>query len=187
MKRTLAVVVVVAACGDNSKAPLIYKNPPAGGSLRLVRDSASTEASVVLDFVVGDQPLVGYATGFDLPLDHPLVMLGAFIPGTALDPGAAPSATAAAIPSEGPLAGQLVVALSQKAAGTGAVTSDVTLTPGARLFQLRLDRIEPITAGIIFDGTDSRFRLPSGGLRDKAGLAVVDETGVAIGRLEIAP
>ena len=36
------------------------------------------------------QPLTGYSVGFDLPLDDTKVTLGAFTPGTALDPGSAP-------------------------------------------------------------------------------------------------
>jgi hypothetical protein len=185
MKALVLSALVLAACGDNDKGQLVYKDPPKGGALRLVKDPATTGATMVLDFVVGDDPLVGYATGFDLPLDATKVTLGAFTPGTALDPGGAPAATAAAIPMQGPLAGTLVVALSQKASGAGAVTTDATLAPGARLFQLRLDRVEPVTSGVVFDGLDASFHLPSGGLRDRSGLTVVDETRVAIGRLEI--
>ena len=39
--------------------------------------------------------------------------------------------------------------------------------------------------GIIFDGTDPAFVLPSGGLRDRAGNTVVAPADVAIGRLEV--
>jgi len=186
--RALAVIAcLAAACGDNDKAVLHYQDPPPGGSLRLVKNAATTDVSVVLDFVVGDQPLVGYATGFDLPLDDRYVKLAEFTPGTALDPGTAPAATAAAIPTDGPLAHTLVVALSQKATGGGAVATDATLAPGALLLRIRLDRIDPKTAGVVFDGLAPSFRLPSGGLRDRAGLTVVAESAVAIGRLEILP
>jgi hypothetical protein len=187
VRAILAAVCFLAACGDNDKAALYYTDPPAGGALRLVRDPASTDTSVVLDFIVGDQPLVGYSTGFDLPLDAKRVTLKDFTPGTALDPGSAPAATAAAIPSAGPLASNLVVALSQKATGGGAVATNTALAPGALLFKIRLDRVDPKTAGVIFDGLDPSFHLPSGGLRDRAGMTVVAESGVAIGRLEILP
>jgi hypothetical protein len=187
MRFTVVTLCALAACGDNDKAALHYTDPAAGGSLRLVKNPATTETSVVLDFIVGDQPLVGYATGFDLPLDASRVTLKEFTPGTALDPGSAPAATAAALPDKGPLAGNLVVALSQKATGGGAVTTDTELAPGALLFRIRLDRVDPKTAGVVFDGLDPSFHLPSGGLRDRTGMTVVPESGVAIGRLEILP
>lgn len=188
IRRCVIAVLALAACGDDRKAALRYDDPPAGGALRLVKNAASTEASVVLDFVVGEQPLVGYSTGFDLPLDATKVTLGAFTPGTALDPGSAPAAIGAAIPLQGPLANNLVVAVSQKATGGGAVATDAVLAPRALVFQISLDRIDPpTTAGVIFDGLDPEFRLPSGGLRDRTGLTVVAEPDVAIGKLEILP
>jgi hypothetical protein len=189
MIRLLTIVLAAAAvagCGDNITAPLTYKDPPKGGLLRLVKDGKATGEKMLLDLVVGDQQLVGYATGFDLPLDATKVTLAAFAPGTALDPGGAPQAAGAGMPADGPLASMLVVALSQKAAGAGAVPTDATLAPGAVLLQIELDRAEPITPGLVFDGLDSNFHLPSGGLRDRSGMTVVDETQVSIGRLEIA-
>ena len=44
-------------------------------------------------------------------------------------------------------------------------------------------------SGIVFDGTKAGFVLPSGGLRNRAGLTVVDPSGVAIGKLmlELGP
>jgi hypothetical protein len=185
MNRLVVLVIVLAACGDNDKGNLVYKDPPAGGALRLVRDTSSKPDKAVLDLVVGDQPLVGYSTGFDLPMDATKVTLGAFTPATALDPGSAPAASSAAIPADGPLAGNLVVALSQKASGTGAIATDATLAPGTRLLQLELDRAEPIMSGVVFDGTSPDFKLPSGGLRDRAGNTVVGEADVAIGKLFI--
>lgn len=189
MKRIVLIValgmVVLAACGDNDKGNLVYKDPPAGGALRLVRDKSSTNAKAVLNLVVGDGALTGYTTGFDLPLDATKVALGNFTPFTALDPGSAPQAASASIPADGPLANNLVVGLSQKSSGTGAIATDTTLAPGTKLLQLELDRSEPIMAGVVFDGTAPDFALPSGGLRDRAGNTVVDQTGVAIGKLYI--
>lgn len=181
----LILVTLAGACGDDSKGTLVYVDPPKGGALRLVRDKASKADKAILDFVVGDQPLVGYATGFDLPLDATKVTLANFTTATALDPGSAPAAASAAIPTDGPLAANLVVALSQKANGTGAVPSDASLAPGTQLLQIELDRATPIKSGVVFDGTAKDFALPSGGLRDRAGNTVVDETGVSIGKLEI--
>ncbi len=185
MKRLVMVAVALAGCGSN-KALLEYKDPPAGGLLRLVKDKTATVDHMLLDFVVGDQPLVGYATGFDLPVDATKVELVAFTPGSALDPGQAPQATNWALPTDGPLAGNIVVALSQKASGAGAVATDAQLAPGAQLFQIELDRAEPVKRGVVFDGLASSFVLPSGGLRDRLGTQVVMEAQVSIGRLEIA-
>ena len=181
MKR-IALILVFAACGDND-APVTYTNP-SGGQLRLVRNQASTEG-IVLDFVVGSQPLVGYSTGFDLPLRPGQVVVTQFTPGSALDPGLQPPAAAAAIPFYGPLANNLVVAQSQKASGAGAVPNDAMLAPGAVLFTLQLDVAAGASPGVVFDGTAKEFTLPSGGLRDKVGNTVVDPTNVAIGKLEI--
>jgi hypothetical protein len=177
-------LVLLAACGGDD-APLEYTNPSSGGALRLIKGKGSTSKSVVLDLVVGDQPLTGYATGFDLPLDASKVTLARFSPGTALDPGSDPVAAQAVVSETGPLAGMLVTAQSQKAAGTGAVTTDTELLPKTVLFTLQLDLIEGAGAGIVFDGTSADFVLPSGGLRDRAGLTVVEPTGVSIGKLEV--
>lgn len=187
MKRLVMVVMALAGCGDNSKAPLVYKDPPAGGLLRLVKDKAATKDKMLLDFVVGDQQLVGFATGFDLPVDATKIELVAFTPGSALDPGQLPQPVSWALPTDGPLANNIVVALSQKASGAGAVATDAQLAPGAQLFQIEIDRAEPVMAGVVFDGTDPNFVLPSGGLRNRAGTQVVLEPQVSIGKLEIAP
>jgi hypothetical protein len=79
----------------------------------------------------------------------------------------------------------LVAAQSQKAAGTGAIATDTELAPKTVLFTLRLERLPGAAPGIVFDGTAADFVLPSGGLRDRAGLTVVDPSGVAIGKLEV--
>lgn len=179
----LALVHALAACGDD-RPPLEYTNPK-GGALRLVKNKATTGTSVVLDLIVGDEPLTGYSTGFNLPLAPGLVTLAELTPGTALDPGSAPAAALAVVPASGPLAGTLVAAQSQKAAGTGAIATDTELAPKAVLFTVRLDRVPGAAPGIVFDGTAEGFALPSGGLRDRAGLTVVEPSGVAIGKLEV--
>jgi hypothetical protein len=38
---------------------------------------------------------------------------------------------------------------------------------------------------VVFDGTATGFVLPSGGLRNKAGMSVVDASQVKIGKLEL--
>jgi hypothetical protein len=178
------LVHALAACGGDDQPPLEYKDP-AGGALRLVKNKATKGTSVVLDLIVGDAPLTGYSTGFNLPLAPGLVTLAEFTPGTALDPGSAPAAALAVVPTTGPLAGMLVTAQSQKAAGTGAVATDTELAPKTVLFTLRLDLVPGAAPGIVFDGTAEGFSLPSGGLRDRAGLTVVEPSGVAIGKLEV--
>ncbi len=177
--------LALAACGDNNAGgPLVYKNPE-GGALRLVKDKDSTPTSMILDFVVGDQPLTGYATGFDLPLAHNKVILTAFTPGTALDPGTTPVAASGTIGKAGALEDVLFTGQSQKAAGTGAVITDTELAPKTVLYKIQLDVSERATPGIVFDGTAEGFVLLSGGLRDKAGLTVVEAADVAIGKLEV--
>jgi hypothetical protein len=176
-----ALAAAAAACGD----PMLSYTDPTGGALRLVKNPRSTGKAVVLDFVVGDTPLTGYSTGFDLPLDTTRVRLGPATPGTVLNPGSAPVAASAMMPGDGPLRGTLVVGLSQKATGAGAVATDTALPPGTVLYTVELDAVEPRNDGVVFDGTAKAFVLPSGGLRNKAGATVVDAGAVAIGKLEL--
>ena len=185
MKRLALILLVLSACGDNDGPPLQYTNPPKGGKLRLVRNADTSMNYVKLDLVVGDAPLTGYSVGFDLPLDDTLVTFGGMTPLTALDPGTDPVAAKATVPQKGPLAHMLVAGLSQKAAGTGAIATDTELKPGAKLFTIELDLVQNAPAGVVFDGTASDFVLPSGGLRDRAGNAVVAPADVAIGKLEV--
>jgi hypothetical protein len=167
-----ALAVAAAAC-SNPNPDLAYTDPT-GGALRLVKNPASTTKAMVLDFVVGDAALTGYSTGFDLPLDITKVKLGPSTPGTVLSPG-----------SEGPLRGMLVVGLSQKATGAGAIATDTALAPGTVLYTVELDAVEPRDGGVVFDGTAKGFVLPSGGLRNRAGMSVVDASQVKIGKLEL--
>ena len=170
--------------GTGGPLALVYTDPPAG-ALRLVVNPGATGTAMVLDFVVGDAPLTGFSTGFDLPLDTGKITLGAFTPRSALDPGSAPRAAVAVIPTQGPLRGMLVVGQSQKATGTGAVPNDTVLAPNTVLFTVEFDLVVPAQAGVVFDGTPGGFRLPSGGLRNKAGLTIVDSPQVKIGKLEV--
>jgi hypothetical protein len=196
----ITCALALAACGDNTgggaapgantetgpqTATLVYTNP-AGGKLRLIKDPASVDGlTVILDFVVGDDPVTGYATGFDLPLAaQPTVVITSFAPGIALAPGT-PAAARAVIPTSGPLAHNLVTAQSQKVAGPGAVTTDAVLAPGTMLYQLTLTVAPDGHAGVVFDGTAPGYLLASGGLRDKLGTTVVSNREVGIGKLEI--
>ena len=185
MKRLALILLVLAACGDNDGPPLQYTNPPKGGKLRLVQNPDTSTKYIKLDLVVGDAALTGYSVGFDLPLDDTLVSFGGMTPLTSLDPGTDPVAAKATLPAKGPLAHMLVAGLSQKADGTGAVTTDTELKPGAKLFTIELDLVEHAPAGVVFDGTASGFVLPSGGMRDRAGNAVAAPADVAIGKLEV--
>jgi Bacterial Ig-like domain (group 1) len=168
---------------------LSYTDPPAGtGKLRLVKNAKSTTTAVILDLVVsGSDPLVGYAAGFDLPLDDTKIALHGMNAGTALDPGSAPQAARAVLPTAGSMRGVLVVAQSHKASGTGAVADDTSLAPGTVLFSIDLDLLESAAPGVVFDGSAPGYVLPSGGLRDKAGNTVVGAADVAIGKLEVKP
>jgi hypothetical protein len=53
------------------------------------------------------------------------------------------------------------------------------------LYTIELDAVEPRQDGVVFDGTAKGFVLPSGGLRNRAGMTVVDASQVAIGKLEL--
>jgi hypothetical protein len=189
MKRLALAAFLLAACGgddggNNATNPLDYADPPSGGLLRLVKNKdASTKTSVTLNLIVGSQALTGYSTGLDLPMAPGLATFTTFTPGTALDPGSNPPAAQALVPTSGPLAGMLVAAVSQKSAGTGAVQTDASLAPGAVLFSVAFDLVSGASPGVVFDGTASDFVLPSGGLRDRAGLTVVEPKDVAIGKM----
>jgi hypothetical protein len=163
---------------------LVYTDPT-GGKLRLVKNSASTATSAVLDFVVGSGAQTGYASGFNLPLDDTKVKLSGMTPGTALNPGSAPAAANAVLPTSGPLKGVLVAAQSQKASGTGAVTGDTALAAGAVIYTITLDLLDTSAPGVVFDGTASGFVLKSGGLLNKTGTAVVAPADVQLGKLEV--
>jgi len=181
------VATPVTFTAERKPFKLAYADP-AGGKLRLVRNDKSTDASVVLDLVVGAAPLTGYSTGLNLPVDTTRVALdaaAALVPGPLLSPGTNPMAAKALLPSSGPLAGVLVAALSQKASGTGAVSSDTALPAGTVLCTLQLNLIPTGAPGVVFDGGANGFVLPSGGLRDKSGTQLVNAADVAIGKLEV--
>lgn len=183
----LVVVGALAGCGDNIRPMFDYQDPPKGGLLRVVKSHTkpTAQTEVVLDLVVGDQPLTGYSVGLDLPLDRNLAQLGEFLPGTALDPGTSPPAAAASHPKGGPLANTVVLGLSHKATGEGAIATDTTLAAGAVLFTFRLEMAGGAPDGVVLDGTAADFHLPSGGMRDRAGTTVVEAKDVAIGKLDV--
>jgi hypothetical protein len=183
--KALAFILGLAACGDNVKGPISYTDPTAG-KLRLIQGPSPGADTVLLQLVVGDQALTGYSVGFDLPIDDSKVTFRRFTPGTSLSSGASPIAAIGKLVQTGSLAHQLVTAQSQKASGEGAVLTDTTLQPGAVLYGIELDLIKH-AHGVVFDGTASGFVLPSGGMRDRTGTAVVLASEVAIGKLEITP
>lgn len=167
---------------------LAYTDPTTG-IVRLVRNAAaSTETTVVLDLVAVAAPaLPVYAAGFNLPLDVTRATLDPAKPFVlpeklALDPGSAPKAAMASLPSSGPLANHLVTVLSQKATGAGAVATDTAITAGAVLYSIRLTLQPEGAPGVVFDGATP---IKSGGLLNKAGAAVVSPKDVGIGRLEV--
>ena len=187
MRSLVLVTLLVAACGDNQDGRIVYTNPPSDtGKLRLVQVGA-TKDDVTLALVVGKEALTGYSAGFNLPLSHGLVRLAEFTPGKALDPGTAPVAAKAAQPLNGPLADNLVTAISQKGSGTGSKETDTTLPPNTILYTVRLSVASTEADGVVFDGTAADFHLPSGGMRDRSGTTVVEATDVAIGKLEVHP
>lgn len=181
-RAVLALVpVVLAACGDNALPRLSYTNPPPGGALRLIAGDRASASRLSLSFVVGDQPVTGYAVGFDLPLAPDRVQLASFTAGRALDAGASVPSAMARIPYNGPLANNLVTAQSQQGA------TDTELAPGSVLFSLELVAGTDAPEGVVFDGIAAEFLLPSGGMRARSGTTVVAAPDVAIGRLELGP
>lgn len=165
---------------------LVYTDPAAGGKLRLVKNAASTGSTVVLDLVTATA-LTGWSAGFNLPFDGSRVSLNAapLKAGTGLNPGSAPAAEAIKVPASGPLKGMLVSGISQKAAGAGSSAADATLPAGTVVYTIKLDLVPTAATGVVFDGTASGFKLPSGGMRDKTGTAVAAASDVLIGKLEI--
>jgi hypothetical protein len=185
MRSLLLLVILTAACGDNEDGKLVYSNPPAStGKLRLVK-VGQTKDDVTLALIVGKEALTGYSAGFNLPVGHGLVRLAEFTPGKALDPGSSPPAAHAAQPLNGPLADNLVTAISQKATGTGSIETDTALPPNTVLYTVRLTGASTAADGVVFDGTAADFHLPSGGMRDRSGTTVVEPIDVAIGKLEV--
>ncbi len=173
---------------------LVYTDPGTG-IVRLVRNAASTDSSVVLDFVVSAVPARAvYSAGFDLPLDAKKVALSVTAPiklpaAPPLNPGAdPPRALAASLPTAGPLAGNLVTVVSQKATGDAGVAGDTTLTAGAVLYTVSLTLRADGAPGVVFDGTvPGTSALTSGGLLNKVGEHVVLSKDVGIGKLEVKP
>lgn len=166
-------------------ATLAYTDP-AAGRIRVLRNPASTNTRLVLD-VVAVEELVGYGVGFNLPLDATKVRLpaqGAITAGAILSAGSSVPALAAALPDSGPMAGVLTSGISQKAAGSGAVATDTTITAGSVLYQLALELRPGAEPGVVFDGA-SLGNAFKGLLRNKLGDDVVGSSGFGIGRLEI--
>jgi len=169
-------------------ASLVYTNPSAGSaSIALQKNAASTATTVVLDLVTL-RTVSGYGIGFGLPLDAAKVQAGTplMVAGTALSAGTGTQAAAAALPSSGPLAGVLVAAQSQKAAGGGAVATDTSVGAGVVLFTLRLDVSPYASAGNVFDGASIQSNQKFNAfLRDRQGNNTVSAGGFAIGKLDV--
>jgi hypothetical protein len=168
---------------------LVYKDSTTG-IVRLVRNAASNDTTVVLDFIAAQAPALSvYAAGFNLPLDATKVALDPTkpfaLPATlSLNPGSAPQAATAALPLSGPLAGTLVTVLSQKAMGAGAIATDTAIKAGAVLYSVTLNLQPDGMPGVVFDGT-GKPAITSGGLRNKVGELVVSPKDVGIGKLEV--
>lgn len=163
---------------------LVYTDPAPGGTVRLVKNAATTDTLLVLDLVTA-APVTGFAAGFNLPLARSALRLdsGGIVPGTALPAGSSPTAAAAALPASGPLAGFLVSGLSQKAGGSGAVPTDSALAAGSVLYSLRIGLDPAAVAGVVFDGSALGPGFVAA-VRDHAGNDVVPFGEFRIGKLE---
>jgi len=179
----IAVALALGA-GCSSSSGLVYSDPQ-GGKIRLVRDDSSTVSTIVLK-LVAEQRLSGYSVGFNLPLDATKVQANSNLItlGDALNPGGAPQPFRAVIPSTGPLASALTTALSQKASGAGAVSSDAAISAGQTFFTIRLDAVPGAKSGVVFNGSSLGGKF-SAALINKAGDDVVHQSEFAIGKLEL--
>ena len=180
------ITVTDSSTGATATSPavvvhgLVY-TPPAEGtqSVAVVLDGSSTAAVTVLK-VVAEAGATGYSAGFNIPADSSKAAVVDIAPGTALDPGSAPAAIAAALPGAGPLANHLTAGISQKAGGTGAVASDASIAAGQVLYTVRL-KPTSTSPGVVFDGS-SAFRAA---VRNLAGDEVLSQADFAIGKLEL--
>jgi hypothetical protein len=164
---------------------LVYTDPLVG-KLRLVRNPASTDTTVVLDLMAAED-LAAYGVGFNLPVDASRVQLGStgLVPGTVLNPGMNPVAAMAALPTAGPMAGVLTTVQSQKASGEGAVADNANILSNEVLYTVHIDLAATATPGVVFDGSAALPTGFDGVLRDRAGANVLDRNGFGIGKLEV--
>ncbi len=182
LRATMDTMSVESTAFSIVQVSLVYTDPTVG-RVRLVRNAASTPSLLILD-LKANEALQGYSVGFNLPVEAQRVVLDGITPGTALNVGTGTTAVAAALPASGPLKGVLTSVVSQKAAGTGAVTSDTSVAASAVFYQLRLKLPAQLSEGIVFDGANLGA-LFHGSLRDRQGNEVVGRNGFGIGRLEL--
>jgi hypothetical protein len=182
--------LVLAACSSSSSpsqshgARLVYTDPPAGGSLRLVRNPNSTDARLLLDLVVGDQALRGFGVAINLPAPASSVQLpasGLTVNTALLDPGNAPKTAVAQQLTQGPAAGLLTLGVARKRAAR--TDGDVALPAKATLLTVELGLAAQAAAGTVFDAGDPRIHAT---LIAQDGSPVARTTQFAIGSLAVA-
>lgn len=179
---------LTASANTNVAGPAYYYVDPTGGKIRLVHNTAmSSPTAAVLD-LVAETDLTGYFVGFDVAVDATQLVPGTDLltVGAALNPGSAPAAAGAAIPTTGPLANALVSGVSQKASGTGAVATDATIATGTVFYTLKLPIASGAKGGTLMDGTVAK-NLIRAGLRNKVGTEVVGVADFAVGKLVYTP
>jgi hypothetical protein len=121
--------------------------------------------------------------GFNLPVDINRVRLDSMVPGATLPAGSNPVAAKAALPLSGPMQGILTSVQSQKASGTGAVSTDSPVPAGSVLYTLRLS-LASASPGLVFDGASLGATF-NAAMRDKLGNDVVRRNEFGIGRLDV--
>lgn len=166
---------------------LVYTNPTNEADVRLVLNAAASNGrSIRLDAVAGRTVRGAFAIGMNLPVDSHRAVADAplLVAGTALSVTGALPAVAAALPTSGPAADLLLVAVSQKAAGVGAVPTNRTVQFGSTYFSVRLKLAVGAPLGIVFDGTalGSAWRAA---VLDRQGNDTVSLSKFSIGRLEV--
>jgi hypothetical protein len=168
--------------------PAYYYVPPTTGKIRLLPNLTQSTPTLAVLELTAMVDLTGYFVGFDVAIDPTQVAPDASLmtPGTVLNPGSAPAAVAAAIPTAGPLAKALVTGISQKATGGGAVATDATIHAGDVFYTIKLPLRSGATGGTIIDGTVAKNVIRAG-LRNKVGTEVVGIADFGIGKLVYKP
>jgi len=166
---------------------LVYTDPPAGGKIRLVKDAERSTANALALKLVANANLTGYFVGFNVPVASGKVQFASSSISAATDalnPGTAPQALGAKIPTSGPLANVLITGLSQKAAGAGAAANNSHISSGQVFYTIYLRPADGATPGVVFNGTalGRQFRAA---LRDRLGNETASQSDFAIGTLAV--
>ena len=191
----------VTGSATTSVHGFVYTNPnPNFGKVQLMVNAANSTASVVqLDLIATTATSAtsgaagrngAYSAGMNLPLDPtratadttPLVEAISGV--RVLNTGSTPKAVGAAFVTTSPTTAILYTGLSQKRAGAGAVTNDVSIVYGRTFYSVRLKLAAAAAVGTVFDGAalPATFRAA---VRDRSVSDVITQADFALGKLEV--